>query len=73
MCEKSTKNDKSSTLGAAKSKVSGILGWAGGMSGGAGGSFRGVRNTSKTCEVRNWAKSFGNLDLDSLRRIGLRI
>ena len=43
------------------------------MSGGAGGSFRGVRNTSKTCEVRNWAKSFGNLDLDSLRRIGLRI
>ena len=39
------------------------------MSGGAGGSFRGVRNTSKTCEVRNWAKSFGNLDLDSLRRI----
>ena len=62
MCEKSTKNDKSSTLGRPTVEISGILGRPGGMSGGAGGSFRGVRNTSKTCEVRNWAKSFGNLD-----------
>ena len=69
MCEKSTKNDKSSTLGQEKRKRRTHFGRPGGMSGGAGGSFRGVRNTSKTCEVRNWAKSFGNLDLDSLRRI----
>ena len=62
MCEKSTKNDKSSTLGRLKAVRRVFLGRPGGMSGGAGGSFRGVRNTSKTCEVRNWAKSFGNLD-----------
>ena len=42
MCEKSTKNDKSSTLGRPNVIRTVILGWAGGMSGGAGGSFRGV-------------------------------
>ena len=62
MGKKSTKNEKSLTLGRPTVKIFMILGRPGGMSGGAGGSFRGVRNTSKTCEVRNWAKSFGNLD-----------
>ena len=69
MGKKSTKNDKSATQVRPTVRVCGILGRPGGMSGGAGGCVRGVRNTSKTCEVKNYAKSFGNLDLDSLRRI----
>ena len=51
MCEKSIKNDKSLTLGRLKHALGDFLGRVGGMSGGAGGSFRGVRNPSKTCEV----------------------
>ena len=50
MCEKSTKNDKSSTLGRPKVIRTVILGWAGGMSGGAGGSFRGVEILVKFVE-----------------------
>ena len=42
MCKKSTKNDKSSTLGRPKVIRTVVLGRPGGMSGAAGGSFRGV-------------------------------
>ena len=50
MCEKSTKNDKSSTLGQEKRKRRTHFGRPGGMSGAAGGSFRGVEILVKLVE-----------------------
>ena len=42
MCKKSVKNDKSSTLGRPWALYPATFGRPGGMSGGTGGSFRGV-------------------------------
>ena len=59
MCEKSTKNDKSSTLGQEKRKRRTHFGRPGGMSGGTGGSFRGVEVLVKLVKFRIGQKVLG--------------
>ena len=50
MCKKSTKNDKSSTFGRPEALYPATFGRPGGMSGAAGGSFRGVEILVKLVE-----------------------
>ena len=50
MCKKSTKKNKSSTLGQLKATFTTHFGRPGGMSGAAGGSFRGVEILVKLVE-----------------------
>ena len=59
MCEKSTKNDKSSTLGQEKRKRRTHFGRPGGMSRGTGGSFRGVEVLVKLVKFRIGQKVLG--------------
>ena len=62
MCEKSTKNDKSSTLGQEKRKRRTHFGRPGGMSGGTGGSFKGVEVLVKLVKFRIGQKVLGILN-----------
>ena len=66
MCKKSTKNDKSSTLGWISENDAPILGRPGGMRGGAGGSFRGVEVLVKLVKLelgkKFWEFGTGQFD-----------